>query len=120
MELGGWDENSLTEDVELAVRLVEKNHVIKYAPDVCSGQETPDNLGSLFKQRVRWYRGYMETALKYGRLLDRLNRKTVIHIRCLSARISKIQNLSYTDNRVIGNFFRKTIIENGGPKPTLL
>jgi cellulose synthase/poly-beta-1,6-N-acetylglucosamine synthase-like glycosyltransferase len=77
MELGGWDENSLTEDVELAVRLVEKNHVIKYAPDVCSGQETPDNLGSLLKQRVRWYRGYMETALKYGRLLDKLNRKTV-------------------------------------------
>ncbi len=40
-ELGGWDENSLTEDVELALRLVEKNHLIKYAPDVCSGQETP-------------------------------------------------------------------------------
>ena len=34
-ELGGWDENSLTEDVELALRLVEKKHIIKYAPDVC-------------------------------------------------------------------------------------
>lgn len=76
-ELGGWDENSLTEDVELALRLVEKNHLIKYAPDVCSGQETPNNLGDLVKQRVRWYRGYMETALKYGRLLDTLNRRTV-------------------------------------------
>ena len=77
MDVGGWDENSLTEDVELAVRLVEKNHVIKYAPDVCSGQETPNRLGSLFEQRMRWYRGYMETALKYGRLLDKLNRRTV-------------------------------------------
>jgi cellulose synthase/poly-beta-1,6-N-acetylglucosamine synthase-like glycosyltransferase len=76
-ELGGWDENSLTEDVELALRLVEKNHLIKYAPDVCSGQETPNSLGDLVKQRVRWYRGYMETALKYGRLLDTLNRRTV-------------------------------------------
>ena len=76
-ELGGWDETSLTEDVELALRLVEKNHLIKYAPDVCSGQETPNGLGDLVKQRVRWYRGYMETALKYGRLLDSLNRKTV-------------------------------------------
>jgi cellulose synthase/poly-beta-1,6-N-acetylglucosamine synthase-like glycosyltransferase len=76
-ELGGWDENSLTEDVELALRLVEKKHVIKYAPDVCSGQETPSTIGPLFKQRVRWYRGYMETALKYGRLLDTLNRRTV-------------------------------------------
>ena len=76
-ELGGWDENSLTEDVELALRLVEKNHHIQYAPDVCSGQETPNNIGSLFKQRVRWYRGYMETAIKYGRLLDNVNKRTV-------------------------------------------
>ncbi len=76
-ELGGWDENSLTEDVELALRLVEKNHLIKYASDVCSGQETPNSLGDLVKQRVRWYRGYMETALKYGRLLDTLNKRTV-------------------------------------------
>jgi len=76
-EMRGWDENSLTEDVEFALRLVEKEHLIKYAPDVCSGQETPDNLGGLIKQRVRWYRGYMETAIKYGRLLDKINRRTV-------------------------------------------
>ena len=76
-ELGGWDENSLTEDVELALRLAEKNHLIKYAPDVCSGQETPSTIGPLFKQRVRWYRGYMETAIKYGRLLNNLNKRTV-------------------------------------------
>lgn len=68
-ELGGWDENSLTEDVELALRLVEKKHIIKYAHDVVSGQETPNGLRELVKQRTRWYRGYMETALKYGRLL---------------------------------------------------
>jgi len=76
-EFGGWDENSLTEDVELALRLVEKQHLIKYAPDVCSGQETPSTIGPLFKQRVRWYRGYMETAIKYGRLLNTLNKRTV-------------------------------------------
>ena len=46
-ELGGWDENSLTEDVELALRLVEKKHLIKYAPDVCSGQETPNSISQL-------------------------------------------------------------------------
>jgi cellulose synthase/poly-beta-1,6-N-acetylglucosamine synthase-like glycosyltransferase len=76
-ELGGWDENSLTEDVELALRLVEKQHEIKYAPDVCAGQETPNSLRSLFHQRLRWYRGYMETAFKYGRLMNNLNRKTL-------------------------------------------
>jgi cellulose synthase/poly-beta-1,6-N-acetylglucosamine synthase-like glycosyltransferase len=76
-ELSGWDETSLTEDVELALRLVEKKHQIKYAEDVCCGQETPSGLRGFIKQRVRWYRGYMETAFKYGRLLDTLNRRTV-------------------------------------------
>ena len=76
-EAGGWDETSLTEDVELAVRLVEKNYLIKYAEDVVCGQETPNSLGDLLKQRVRWYRGYMETALKYGRLLNTLNKRTI-------------------------------------------
>jgi cellulose synthase/poly-beta-1,6-N-acetylglucosamine synthase-like glycosyltransferase len=76
-ELGGWDEASLTEDVELALRLVEKKYSIKYADDVCCGQETPNGLRDLIKQRVRWYRGYMETALKYGSLLDSLNKRTV-------------------------------------------
>ena len=76
-ELGGWDAACLTEDVELALRLVEKNYEIKYAEDVCCGQETPNGIRDLVKQRVRWYRGYMETALKYGRLLDTLNKKTV-------------------------------------------
>ncbi len=76
-ELGGWEENSLTEDVELALRLVEKNYLIKYAPDVCFWQETPNAMGDLIRQRGRWYRGYMEAALKYGRLLDKINKKTV-------------------------------------------
>lgn len=76
-ELEGWDEKSLTEDVEFALRMVEKNYNIKYAEDVCSGQETPSNIRSLFNQRVRWYRGYMETAVKYGRLLDNVNKRTV-------------------------------------------
>lgn len=76
-ELNGWDENSLTEDVEFALRLVEKNHLVRYVPDVSSGQETPTTLRSMFKQRTRWYRGYMETAIKYGRLLNSLNKRTI-------------------------------------------
>ena len=76
-QLHGWDENSLTEDVELALRLIEQGHHVKYAPDVCSGQETPTQLNALIKQRTRWYRGYMETALKYGRLMDNINKATL-------------------------------------------
>lgn len=67
--IGGWDEASLAEDVELAVRLLESGHHVKFCEDVISFQEAPSNLSQLFTQRLRWYRGYIETAIRYGTLL---------------------------------------------------
>jgi biofilm PGA synthesis N-glycosyltransferase PgaC len=55
--------------MEMAARLAEKNHSIKYASDVRSWQENPANLTQMFRQRIRWFRGSMEVSLKYGRLL---------------------------------------------------
>jgi cellulose synthase/poly-beta-1,6-N-acetylglucosamine synthase-like glycosyltransferase len=75
--LGGWAEESLAEDVELSLRLVENKYSVTYAPDVQSWEETPSRLNNLIHQRTRWYRGYMEEGLKYGRLLQTLNRKTL-------------------------------------------
>jgi cellulose synthase/poly-beta-1,6-N-acetylglucosamine synthase-like glycosyltransferase len=110
-ELGGWDENSLTEDVELALRLVEKKHQILYAEDVCCGQETPNGLRDLVKQRVRWYRGYMETSLKYGRLLNTLNKKTVdAEISMAGPFIMVISLLSYVNWCVAALFFSQSNI----------
>jgi cellulose synthase/poly-beta-1,6-N-acetylglucosamine synthase-like glycosyltransferase len=76
-DLGGWDENSLAEDVELALRLVKKDYSVRYAPDVCWWQETPNSLRSLITQRTRWYRGYMAAFLKHGTLLKKHDRKAV-------------------------------------------
>ncbi|MDR0373719.1 MAG: glycosyltransferase family 2 protein [Nitrososphaerota archaeon] len=108
-EMGGWDENSLTEDVELALRLVEKNHLIKYAPDVCSGQETPTALRSLVKQRVRWYRGYMETALKYGRLLEHISKRTIdAEISLAGPFMMVVSLLSYLNWFLVALFFSQS------------
>jgi cellulose synthase/poly-beta-1,6-N-acetylglucosamine synthase-like glycosyltransferase len=76
-EVGGWDENSLSEDTELAVRLTEKGYCIKYAPDVWSLQESPASLTQLFRQRLRWFRGTMEVWLKYGCLVKKLDRRCI-------------------------------------------
>jgi cellulose synthase/poly-beta-1,6-N-acetylglucosamine synthase-like glycosyltransferase len=75
--LGGWDESSLVEDVELSLRLVKKGHHVKFASDVSSGQETPFSLRGIIAQRTRWYRGYMESSLKYGSLLEKINRRVI-------------------------------------------
>jgi cellulose synthase/poly-beta-1,6-N-acetylglucosamine synthase-like glycosyltransferase len=68
-DVGGWNVDALSEDMELAARLVQKGHKIRYASDVCSWQEYPASLVGFFRQRVRWFRGTMEAGIRYGRLL---------------------------------------------------
>jgi cellulose synthase/poly-beta-1,6-N-acetylglucosamine synthase-like glycosyltransferase len=74
-EVGGWDEDSLSEDMEMSFRLAHKDHKIKYAPEIRSWEEKPTKVTRLMRQRARWYRGSMEVALRYGRLLRKLDRR---------------------------------------------
>jgi len=76
-QLAGFDENALSEDMELSARLTENGYSIRYGGDVRAWQESPSNLKTLFKQRTRWLRGTMEIAFKYGRLMAKPNRKNV-------------------------------------------
>jgi len=76
-KLNGFDEEALSEDMEMSARLTEKGYKIRYAPNVYSWQETPADLRQLFRQRIRWFRGTMEVALKYGRLMAKFSRKNL-------------------------------------------
>lgn len=73
-KLEGFDEAVLSEDMEISARLLENNYKIRYASDVVALQESPSSLKTLFKQRTRWFRGTMEVAFKYGRLMTKLNK----------------------------------------------
>ncbi|MCJ7559405.1 glycosyltransferase family 2 protein, partial [Candidatus Bathyarchaeota archaeon] len=74
-KLEGFNEAVLSEDMEISARLTENNYKIRYASDVVAWQESPSDLKTLFKQRTRWFRGTMEVAFKYGRLMSRPSRK---------------------------------------------
>jgi cellulose synthase/poly-beta-1,6-N-acetylglucosamine synthase-like glycosyltransferase len=76
-EMGGFDEGTLAEDIEISARLTGQGYRIKYAPDVRAWQESPAALKPFLKQRTRWFRGHMEVAFKYGRLMRHLNKRTV-------------------------------------------
>ena len=76
-ELGGFEEKGLAEDIEISARLTKKNHLVRYASDVRVWQENPSSLLAYLKQRTRWCRGHLEVGLRYGRLLSRVNRRTV-------------------------------------------
>jgi cellulose synthase/poly-beta-1,6-N-acetylglucosamine synthase-like glycosyltransferase len=77
LDVGGWNDNCLSEDTELAVKLLERGVKVKYAADVRCWQENPSRLKTLFRQRTRWFRGSMEAALKYGRLLRKPDRRSI-------------------------------------------
>lgn len=76
-QLSGFDENALTEDMEFSARLAKNNYTIKYAGDICSWQESPSDLKTLFGQRTRWFRGAMNVAFKYGLLMRKMNRRNL-------------------------------------------
>jgi cellulose synthase/poly-beta-1,6-N-acetylglucosamine synthase-like glycosyltransferase len=76
-QLTGFDENVLSEDMEFSARLTNNGYKIRYGGDVRAWQESPANLKTLFKQRTRWFRGTMEVAFKYGKLMAKLSRKNL-------------------------------------------
>jgi len=77
LEVDGWDGASLSEDMEVALKLTEEGYRIRYAPEIRCWQEYPVNLAQLIKQRMRWFRGTMEIALSYGKLMAKPNRRNI-------------------------------------------
>ncbi|MCK5563258.1 glycosyltransferase family 2 protein, partial [Candidatus Bathyarchaeota archaeon] len=77
LDVGGWDDASLSEDMEVALKLTKEGYRIRYAPEIRYWQENPTSLAQLIKQRIRWFRGEMEIAIKYGNLMAKPNRRNV-------------------------------------------
>ena len=77
VEVDGFDEHTLSEDMELSARLTKGECRIRYASDAVTQQESPASLAKLFRQRTRWYRGTMEVAFKYGTLMAKPNLRKI-------------------------------------------
>lgn len=64
-ELRGFDEKNLTEDMEIALRIHDAGYKIENSLNAFSYTICPSGLRSLFKQRLRWYRGALQNTVKY-------------------------------------------------------
>ncbi len=64
-DLGGFDEKNITEDYEIAVRLKYHGYTIRIQTQSISYTNVPSTFWSLWQQRVRWFRGFITTSLKY-------------------------------------------------------
>jgi len=63
--LGGFDEQNLTEDMEIALRMQKNGWKIRACHETMVLTEVPSSLHKLFRQRLRWYRGGVMNVLKY-------------------------------------------------------
>ncbi len=56
-QLDGWDEEALTEDSELSIRIYQAGFQIAFVPYSITWEQEPETLRVWLKQRTRWVRG---------------------------------------------------------------
>jgi cellulose synthase/poly-beta-1,6-N-acetylglucosamine synthase-like glycosyltransferase len=80
--VGGWDEQCLTEDADIGIRLSTLGEPITITYDAAHAtrEETPPTLAQFIKQRTRWNQGFLQVLRK--RIWTRFPRRSQ---RCLAA-----------------------------------
>ncbi|MFA5296947.1 MAG: glycosyltransferase [Lutibacter sp.] len=74
IEVGGYDTNTVGEDMEIIVRMrrymeeIKQKYRVAYIPDPLCWTEAPDNYKILISQRNRWTRGTIETLKKHRKI----------------------------------------------------
>jgi len=74
-ELNGWDEEALTEDSELSVRIYELGYKIKFIPYAITYEQEPEQWRVWVKQRMRWVRGNNYVISKFFKHIPRFKNK---------------------------------------------
>ena len=68
-ELGPFDENNVTEDLEMAMRLRYHGYKVRLAIESVTYTKVPDAFCILWSQRVRWFRGFIYNNIKYKKMM---------------------------------------------------
>jgi cellulose synthase/poly-beta-1,6-N-acetylglucosamine synthase-like glycosyltransferase len=68
-KVGGFRDAGMTEDLEIALRLRSNGYEVQMDPRAIMYTKVPDGWNSLFRQRVRWYRGFTVNHRNYKSLL---------------------------------------------------
>lgn len=74
IKVGGYDTNTVGEDMEIIVRMrrymedQKQKYKVAYIPDPLCWTEAPDNYKTFISQRNRWTRGTIETLKKHHKI----------------------------------------------------
>jgi cellulose synthase/poly-beta-1,6-N-acetylglucosamine synthase-like glycosyltransferase len=83
IKLGGWQEGSLTEDVEFSIRVLKSGHKTLYLSDFQTPGEVPFTKNGFFKQQKKWAYGNARAFLDhkkwilFGKDLNPFQRSTL-------------------------------------------
>jgi len=69
-KLGGWSQ-TLTEDNELAARIIKNNYTIQYEPKAIIKTRGADTISEIKKQRFRWGKGAMYSFFHHRKTYSR-------------------------------------------------
>jgi cellulose synthase/poly-beta-1,6-N-acetylglucosamine synthase-like glycosyltransferase len=63
---GGWDQECLTEDADIGIRLSAQGMRVRviYDDSYVTREETPPTVGQFVTQRTRWNQGFMQVLMK--------------------------------------------------------
>lgn len=80
-EIGGWDEDAITEDTAVSFEIMKKGKLIALAPQAEAYQQEPEVLGVYVRQRGRWSKGNFHVIMSnFHHLFDRTSWRIKLHI----------------------------------------
>ncbi|MGH7175742.1 MAG: glycosyltransferase [Tepidisphaeraceae bacterium] len=88
-DAGGWQHDTLTEDLDLSYRAQLKGWQFVYLPQFCAPAELPPEMISFKQQAHRWTKGSMQTCIK---LLPRILRSQHLPFRIKSEAFFHLTN----------------------------
>lgn len=113
LQAGGFDENIITEDIELSTRLQRLGHKIRYAADAFVYTEGPSDMAGLCRQRLRWKYGRLLTFLKHRELFFSLKRGHRFYLTCIVLPIALFSELLlFFEWFLVGTFYLYTFYTN--------
>lgn len=71
-DVGGWDQQAMTEDIDVTWRLYEKGYLVKYQPQSICYIYGPGTVRGFVHQRIRWARGGIEVFTKHFKKIPQM------------------------------------------------
>ncbi|MDW8071518.1 MAG: glycosyltransferase family 2 protein [Anaerolineae bacterium] len=80
---GGWQSDTLCEDMDLSFRAQLAGWECLYLPDVTTPSEIPPQLAALKRQQFRWAKGTIQCLLKLGKRVATSNKPWYVRVMAL-------------------------------------